>query len=244
MSHATSPGNSRRDDKSKDFLGSTIGEGGPGDSGTTNLGAKGAVIQSPSSFLKALHNNAQNLESQSGISISSSRGADSNAIPRGTPPIAARLVMEVQSSNSEVHETSKSSHRHSGITPMKKGFLSNARKPLYENESAMEGSGAGGSYARVMEKCKVIDMTQSSPSPLCSSISSSSGSSRKNSDLHSATDESPPGCDVMVLSQVIYSTDMRAFSLKLADHLNYDEFCLSVLYLNTVLRCNIMHVAF
>ena len=244
MSHATSQGNSRRDDNSKDFLRSNIGGGGPGDSGTSNSGAKGAVIHSPSSFLEALHNNAQNWESQSGVSISSSCGADSSASPKGTPPIAARLVVEVQSSNGEVHETSKSSRSHSGTTPMKKGFLSNAKKPLYENESAREGSGAGGSFARVMDKCRVIDMTQSSPSPLSSSISSSSGSSRKNSNLHSTTDGSPPGCDVMALSQVIYSTDMRVYSLTLADHLNNDGLCPSVLYLYTDLQCYIMHVAF
>lgn len=245
VSHATSQGNSKRDDKSNDFLGSSIGEGGPGHSGASSSDTKGAVIQSPSSFLKALHSNAQNLESHSEVSISNSRGADSRVSPRGTPPTAARLVIEVESSDSQVQESSTS-----GTTSMKKGFLSNVKKPLYGDESAREGSGAGGSLARVMDKCTVIDMTQSSPNPLCSSSSSdsssssSSGSSSTNSNLHSATDGSPPGCDVMTLSQVIHSTVMRVLSLKLMDHLDYDKVCPSVLFFSTVLLCTMMHVAF
>jgi hypothetical protein len=136
VSHATSQGNSKRVDKSNDFPGSSTGEGGPGHSGVSSSEAKGAVIQSPSSFLEALLSNAQNLESHSEVSISNRRGADSRASPRGTPSTAARLVMEVQSSDSQSQETSKS-----GATPMKKGFLSNVKKPLYGDESAREVQG-------------------------------------------------------------------------------------------------------
>ena len=137
VSHATSQGNSKRDDKSNGFLGSSVGEGGPGHSGASSSEAKGAVIQSPSSFLKALHTNAQ-MESHSQVSISSSRGADSMA-PRGTPPPAARLVMEVQSPDIQDQQTSKS-----GTTPMKKGFCPMSRSRCMEMSQGGRGVGREG----------------------------------------------------------------------------------------------------
>ena len=93
---------------------------------------------------------------------------------------------------------------------MKKGFLANIKKPLYEKAKAGVENGEGGSSGRVMEKLRVIDMTQSSPTSLCNSNSSDS-SSRKKNILHSATKGFSPECDVLKLSQVIKWIDISVF---------------------------------
>ena len=205
VSHATSQGNSKRDAESEDFLGSKIGDcsrGAPlSGSGVSSSVATGAVIQSPSSFLKALYNDPDHdLERHSEISIPNSSRSDARIPPKKNPPIAARLVMEVDSLNGQVPDTSQSSHSHREESAVKRGFLENIRKPLYENGSLGVEKCVAESLARVMEKCKVIDVTESSAVPLsscntcdsagsssnyCSSSGSSSGNKNK---FHNVTE--------------------------------------------------------
>ena len=182
VSHATSQGNSKRGAESEDFLGSKIGDCSRGapllGSGVSSSVVTGAVIQSPSSFLKALYKDPDHdLERHSEISIPNSSRSDASIPPGKTPPVAARLVMEVDSLNSQVRDTSKSSHSHREESAMKKGFLENIRKPLYENGSLDVENRVAGSLAGVMEKCKIIDMTNSSAIPLSSSNTSDSAGS-------------------------------------------------------------------
>ena len=205
MSHATSQGNSKRDAESEDFLGSKIGDYSRGapllGSGVSSSVAAGAVIQSSSSFLKALYNDPDHdLERHSEISIPNSSGSDASIPPRNIPPTAARLVTEVNTLNCQVRDTSTSSHSHREESAMKRGFLDNIRKPLYENASLGVENCVTGSLARVMEKCKVIDMTESTAVPLSNSntsdsagssstyCSSSGSSSRNKNKFHNVTE--------------------------------------------------------
>ena len=100
---------------------------------------------------------------------------------------------------------------------LKKGFLNNAKNALYP-EGSGEGSGGdrGGSFARVMDKCKVINMADMAPSSSTLSGATASNSSHTKSSSSSSSSsgeatrgdphlESPPSygnSELLKLSQV------------------------------------------
>lgn len=71
-----------------------------------------------------------------------------------------RLIDTIASSN-----MTKSSNQEIKSKPlMKKGFLTKTTVPLYpEGSSEGSGNGQGGTYARFMDKCKIVDTSKMSP---------------------------------------------------------------------------------
>ena len=138
---------------SKKFLGSGSGaRDRPSDTGV------GCAIRSPSSLLSAIRNGSydeqQNIDYTVGISHSVNKEKQQG--------------MEVISGGGK--KTLDSSSSSSGIRTskmaMKKGFLDSEKvreKPIYPASGSVEGSGGskGGSLARVMDKCRVINLNSS-----------------------------------------------------------------------------------
>jgi hypothetical protein len=85
---------------------------------------------------------------------------------------------------------------------MKKGFLSHVSKPLYP-EGSGEGPGTGGSFARVMEKCRVINMADHDGIPALATVPSGSTSEDLNGSNRTVGDASHTDMsDLLKMSKV------------------------------------------
>ena len=89
---------------------------------------------------------------------------------------------------SEIGSSARSDAKKDEKPLMKKGFLNSAKNALYP-EGSGEGSGGdrGGSFARVMDKCKVINMADMAPNPSTLSDGTTSNSSHSKSNSSSGS---------------------------------------------------------
>ena len=160
---------------------------GTSTSSSSSSSKNSTAIQSPSSLLSALRNENRNNEESARDIIELSINPDKEKEKKRQQPV----VSDVNNSNST--SSSSSSHRiDKTASGIKKGFLESSQmkdKSIYPESGSAEGTGGakGGSLARVMDKCRVInmaDMTSTGPSQSQShpvnSNSKSSGSSNQS----------------------------------------------------------------
>lgn len=166
VSHATAQSDRRNSEASKknkqqsckpNFL-----SGGAAPS--SEAGKAEGAIRSPSSLLSALRDSSVAHEDRAAAHITDVNTATTNKC-------------------SEIRSSAKKDEK----PLLKKGFLNSAKNALYP-EGSGEGSGGdrGGSFARVMDKCKVIDIADVAPQPSTTfntnTSSSSHGKGNSNSD--------------------------------------------------------------
>ena len=140
---------------------------GTSTSSSSSSSKNSTAIQSPSSLLSALRNENRNNEESARDIIELSINPDKEKEKKRQQPV----VSDVNNSNST--SSSSSSHRiDKTASGIKKGFLESSQmkdKSIYPESGSAEGTGGakGGSLARVMDKCRVInmaDMTSTGPS--------------------------------------------------------------------------------
>lgn len=159
---------------SNNFLGSGSGRG-----------ARGQAIRSPSSLLSAIRNSSAEEQQNIDYTVGGTNSVNTEN----------RQGMEVISGNchgggnNTLDSNSSSSSRTSKMA-MTKGFLDSAKvreRPIYPASGSVEGSGGsrGGSLARVMDKCLVINPSSLSQEQSRRASENSSGSSRVGSNAHS-----------------------------------------------------------
>jgi hypothetical protein len=140
------------------------------------------TIQSPSSLLTALRDDSIRMR-EGGLDINMQKATKCDNNYSNRIPTACSSCSSSSSGNSSDSRAASSSCSSGGsdgggksIAPlMKKGFLGHVSKPLYPAGSG-EGPGTGGSFARVMEKCRVINMADHDGIPSLPAVPSGSTS--------------------------------------------------------------------
>jgi hypothetical protein len=179
--------------------------------GTASASEWKGTIQSPSSLLTALRDDSIR-KRERGLDINMQKATkcdnnNSNRIPTACSSSSSSSSSSGICSGSRAASSSSSSGGsdggHKSIAPlMKKGFLGHVSKPLYP-EGSGEGPGTGGSFARVMEKCRVINMADHDGIPALATVPSGSTSVDLNGSNRTVGDASHTDMsDLLKMSKV------------------------------------------